>query len=510
MRVAWVIALLLLLAPFALGQSDAEPESESPSATSPKDVPPPAGASEDGEPPAAPPDDGEPSTAAPEEEKPAAAQSEEDEPPAPLGREADAAIPLDAAKQKRAEEAAARSPEAAAREQRKEVETEKRRRVVAPDELTLQLRRTDTGFSGLFKYGPISVLSEASQKLNDDLEDAIGLRLGVAYTVLWQQATDSIGDGPRGAVGGDFDFFGRWRLIDTDTTTGQIGFLLENRHSFTDIPPAQLNQSIGSLWRTTRGFSKFDFTFRELWWDQSLFAGRLHYRIGTINQKHFIDLYRFKSQNFEFLSSPFSDSPTIAFPRNGFGAMLQFSPFERLHVTGTIGDANGQNVGSPSQFFSAGEFFTSLDVAATPVFEGFGEGRYSFTLWRIDEREEANIPDGHGFSLLAEQEVVKNVFPFFRYGYGTGADLKIEHLIVAGVGIQKPFGQPSDSFGVGVSWGRPSSDALRDQWGAEIYYRLQLTRAIQITPGFQVIVNPSANPRDDVIGVFQLRARVDF
>lgn len=382
--------------------------------------------------------------------------------------------------------------------------------LLAPDEVGNQIRAATEESAGLFDHGPISDLSRPWTQFNDGLEKETGLRLGFAYTVLYQQATS--GPGVRDAVGGDFDFFGRWRLIETDTgTRGHIGFNLEHRHRFTTIAPASLGENIGSIWPTTRAFGTFDWRLRELWWRQSFLDDRFEFHVGTLNQKHFSDIYSFKSQNKFFLGTPFSDSPTIAFPRHGFGAMTRVSPLPEFHVTATIGDANGTGeVGSFDSLFDDGELFATLDLSLTPTFEGLGDGKYGLTLWHRDAREEAGIPSGGGVSLLAEQEIASNTSAFARYGYGDGADLTIEHLFAAGAVIREPFDLAGDAFGVGLSWARQSDPSLDDQWGAEAFYRIQLGNALQLTPGFQIIVNPSESRENDVIGVFMLRCRVQF
>ena len=100
--------------------------------------------------------------------------------------------------------------------------------------------------------------------------------------------------------------------------------------------------------------------------------------------------------------------------------------------------------------------------------------------------------------------------PFARYGHGDGADLLVEHLVALGVGFERPFGAADDVAGVGGSWARPSVPGARDQWGLEVFYRFQLTPVIQVTPGFQLLINPSLNPSEDLVGVFQLRLGVVF
>lgn len=383
-------------------------------------------------------------------------------------------------------------------------------RLLSPQDVLQRLHQSAGGRDGLFKYGPINLLLPAWQKAADELDEKTGIRIGFAYTLLYQDANDSLGPGD--AAAGDFDFFGRWKAFSTESGfVGQLGFHAQDRHGFTDITPSELSESIGSIWKTTRAFNELSFRVDELWWDQKLPNDRVAFRIGTINSKNFFDQHRFKGQNLFFLSTPFSDSPTIAFPQRGFGLIARLSASEEFHITLGVSDANGSNRAlDASTFFTEEEFFTAVDVLYTPVGEDQKQDRYSVTLWWIDERVGAGIPGGHGFSAVIEHEISTNVVPFLRYGYGTGAEIVIEHMISGGIGFIEPFGQKNDTLGIGAAWARPTDGTLRDQYGGEAFYRVQLTPVLSVTPGFQLIVNPSLNPTDDVIVLFEFRARIEF
>ena len=404
------------------------------------------------------------------------------------------------------------SEDAAAEASDKDVEISSiRRRITNANDVLQELRTSASDRNGLFERGPIALAFPPWQDFNSKLDDEIGLRLGFSYYMLYQWASSSpFGPGQAGA--GDLDFFGRWNLLrGEDGALGILGFNLEHRHAYEEIPPFQVDSSIGSIWPTTRGFTDTGFNFNELWWDQQFSNDRISFRIGTINQKHFHDLHRFKSQKRFFLSFPLSDSPTIAFPPNGFGGVLRVSPREDFHIVAGVGDANGErSVGSIDTFFRNTEFFSALDLSFAPTIDGLGDGRYSITFWHTDASSIYNRPSGRGFNALAEQEVADGVVPFVRYGYGDGADLAVEHTAAIGVGFERPFGAQDDVAGIGASWSRPSDLSLRDQWGFEAFYRFQLTTVIQLTPGFQVIVDPSLNTTEDVIGIFQLRVGLIF
>ena len=86
----------------------------------------------------------------------------------------------------------------------------------------------------------------------------------------------------------------------------------------------------------------------------------------------------------------------------------------------------------------------------------------------------------------------------------------ISQVASAGVGIFNPLGNDGDVFGVGFAWIDPDNDMLRDEYVIETFYRIQVTRTLQFTPDFQLIINPSANTEEDVVGVFGLRFRIQY
>ena len=385
----------------------------------------------------------------------------------------------------------------------------KEERVASENDVLQRLEEGSQTRVALWENGPISVLFPYWQELNTRLDDTLSLRLGASYYMLWQFSTSSA-DPPR-AGAGDFDFYGRWVAFRNDAgARGQLGFNIEDRHRYMELPPSDLDQPLGSIWNTSRGFSDSGFAMNELWWNQRSARDVMNVRVGTVNQKHFYDLHRFKSQKRFFTSAPLSDSPTIAFPRTGLGARVRFSPSSDLHFTLGMGDANGdRSILGIDTFFRKAEYFAAFDMAITPKY-GERTGRYSLTLWHVDARQDDGVPSGRGLSFLAEQEVVKGIVPFVRYGWGDGANLRVEQFAAVGLGLETPFGQDDDVAGFAGSWSRPADRTLRDQWGFETFYRFQLTDVLQVTPGAQIIVDPSLNPSEDVIGIVQVRVGFVF
>ena len=72
----------------------------------------------------------------------------------------------------------------------------------------------------------------------------------------------------------------------------------------------------------------------------------------------------------------------------------------------------------------------------------------------------------------------------------------------------------SDRFSLGLNWGRPNDDIYGetkdDQYTIESYYRMQVTKRLQVTPDIQLLFNPALNPEQDLVWVLGLRARLSF
>ncbi len=381
----------------------------------------------------------------------------------------------------------------------------------SPNDVTQRLDEAKRKHAGIIEHDPISLLGSRWREFDDKLDEWIGLDLGLVYTIVYQRATEA--RGPRDAAGGDLDFFGAWTLIGDEEggNVGKIGFRTETRHSYTSIPPADLSLSIGSLWKTTDGFDTLKFSLTQLWWQQHLLDDRVRMRVGKIDQGNFMNVNRLKSDDLFFLNQAFSGNPAFVFPGSGLGAAMALIPTDLLYIAASFGDANGnKETAGFDTFFDDAEYFTAVEVGLTPLFNKIWRGNYRFTFWHIDEREKAGVPSGKGLALSFDQQVTQSVMAFLRYGYADNGGTIVRQILSGGVGIKDPFGSTDDLLGVGVAWGEPQDRALRDQYVTEAFYRVQLTPNIQLTPGFQVIVNPSENPDDDLIGVFEVRFRLAF
>ena len=362
----------------------------------------------------------------------------------------------------------------------------------------------------LTRADPFTLLRDELRKLNNELDRAARLRIGFAWTALYQHATDA--QGPRDASSGDFDFFGRWRPLQTRDMLGYVIFQAEARHKlFQDITPSELGQSIGSLWGTVNAFNERSFYLKQLYWQHFLLNNTLSYRLGKLDQGAVFNTNRLESDNLFFLNAAFSDNPTLPYPDNGLGVDIVWRPHRLFYLAYGAADANSSELNFQfDKNLQDLSWFTMGEVGLTPWIKGLGAGKYRLTGWWADASAAASQSDGWGVALSFDQELSNQTVGFLRYGYGDGDLTDTQQILSGGIGIKRPIGDNDDFAGIAAAWGSPSDRSLRDQWVMEGFYRLQLTPAIQVTADAQLIINPSNSPNKDAIGVFGVRMRVTF
>ena len=86
----------------------------------------------------------------------------------------------------------------------------------------------------------------------------------------------------------------------------------------------------------------------------------------------------------------------------------------------------------------------------------------------------------------------------------------MQQSLAAGIVFTQAFGYNNDWLGLGFIWTDPSDGTRRDDYGMEMFWRLQLTENIQLTPDVQLYFDPSTNPNRDIEAAFGLRVGMYF
>ena len=347
-------------------------------------------------------------------------------------------------------------------------------------------------------------------KLNDFLDAKIGLRLGVAYAMLGQVATQAP-SGSSSAGGGILDILGKMKLWgQKGANPGELGFALRYRHQIGGAVPLDLDQNIGSVTNTSASFGTGNkIEVKQAYLDQVFFSSRVLVRVGRFLPDDLFDAYSLKSTRRFFLNSAFSDNPAVAFPDSGNGALFQLTPLKDFHVLIGATDTTGRKL-EDTGIHSKENVFGASEAVWSPDFGPFGKPVNRLMYWHTNSTDQSVTPNGNGLTYTFEQQFPSGVTIFLRFAYSATAATSAQTLFSAGAGVDHPFGRSNAYTGVAVALARPSGGSTHNEKVAEAFYRLRVTAYFEVTGDVQVIFNPANNPSTSAIGVFGARGRVSF
>jgi carbohydrate-selective porin OprB len=372
-----------------------------------------------------------------------------------------------------------------------------------------------------------------------DLYDTTGVKLAASYQALFQDSSIGrsdltlLGAGENDvAAAGWLLLEGKWEAINSGKDwQGGITAAFDYRHGFgsaAEPPFFQLNN--GSLWATDTAFVDVGSWLPVLYWEQWAEKDRFVTRVGLQSVTQIYDFFRFKDGRSSFTGSPFTN-PVSAMPTPapGLGASFEWWPVEKspLYVVGTVNDMNAiPGEWTADDAFRASQFFYGIEV-------GYNWGKFPtnfdhlhLNVFYADERDatEPVFPNaaGGGFKIAGSKQWDSVVaFGSYTYNEAEGGGLGItvlQHSANIGAAYMNPFGVRGE-IAVGGTWGRPTQNFdsglavfndRGDQYGLETYWKLLLLPELWVTPGAQVIFDPSFAPDESVLAIAQIKFRMVF
>jgi len=235
----------------------------------------------------------------------------------------------------------------------------------------------------------------------------------------------------------------------------------------------------------------------------------------------------------QFLNNALINNPTIPFPDEGLGAILYWNPIDWWYASFGIADAQAdrRETGFDTAFHGEDFYISMFETGITPQFESANgplQGAYRIGVWydpQSKERfESGNIKrDDTGFYVSLDQTLIKEnnaeddtqgLGAFARYGYADKSVNEIARFISGGMQYQGLFeDRDDDVIAVGIGYGKVSDDSdpsVDAETVYEVYYNIQITKWLYLTPDVQYIQNPAGagNPGDAI--VVGLRAQMSF
>lgn len=278
------------------------------------------------------------------------------------------------------------------------------------------------------------------------------------------------------------------------------------------------------------------------WWRQRFLDDRIELRVGKL--LNIIDLYDTNAyaanQYMAFANSMLTANPTIPVAK-GLGVFLKAWPTDWLYVQGGVMDPEqrASRTGFDTAFHGVDKFRAYWEFGLTPKWQtarGPLPGNYRFGWWydpqpktKFDRvkfiGQPANIETGDvGFYTSLDQMVWKEqanpkdkqgLGVFARYGFAQGDRNRVAHFWSCGTQYEGLIpGRNADVLGFGMAQAilseqyhehvRNTSDR---ETVYELYYLIQLTPWMFITPDIQVVTNPGGDRfgRDCITGGVRLK-----
>jgi len=376
----------------------------------------------------------------------------------------------------------------------------------SPDSVNSQLAEDDLITIPSFRYPEIDESLKPWFDWKKALNEKHGLKLGTDYSILYQRASD-VTSGDKYAMSGALRIFGNWTLVGRGTkNSGGLVFKIEHRHRIvSDVAPANFAGNAGYLGVTGTLYSDPDGVVNDFNWQQRFNDGATGLIIGRYDPNDYIDVLGYANPWTTFSNLAILLNTSMAFADASWGIGGGSWVNNQWYVLGTVNDANG-TLTNTSFFEHGSELFKSVEVGWSPSRKDRYFNNINVTYWHVDEREALSIPKSDGIGVSANKMMGEDWMLFGRVGWSEGLAPLMQKT--ATLGFIHQTNKHSDLFGLGVNWGDPSNETLREQTTTEFFYRWQVSQNFAVTPSVQWLVDPAFNANEDDIWIFGLRARI--
>ncbi|NYF52009.1 carbohydrate porin [Tunturiibacter gelidoferens] len=364
----------------------------------------------------------------------------------------------------------------------------------------------------LLETDPLGFATRAADKGSRWLEGVARLRFGATYTFLNQYATVIPDTATRhDQLSGRLDFTGNWVVYDNESTAGSIGLLVRSGTNIGMSQQFNLSDQMGSgifLNCLQGGGAQRPISVNILYWRQDFMNKRLSFYVGKIHPNQYVSLSFYNNdERTQFLNGENDGNLAVASDGTyaGGGAVdLQITHHLYMHALAidTIGSQQtGIGTLADKKYLEGVEF---------GWFDGAPGSRYlnvRVGVWRDDTK---NLGSGHGVGIGFDREFSSGWAPFGRYGFATETGTSIRQTDTLGLTNVRPFGRRGDMFGAAFNYIQPNHTGRRHESLFETFYRLRLTKSIEVGPDMQVSIHPMYAAKAYTSVLLNARMRIIF
>ncbi|MSR29475.1 MAG: hypothetical protein EXS03_07885 [Phycisphaerales bacterium] len=366
-------------------------------------------------------------------------------------------------------------------------------------------------------FSPIRNLEVASQ-------EQLGIRWDIYNVTVYQMTSSSLTDDPRDEGANRFNLRADLKLWDLGG--GAMGrFTAQMRQSNAFPQSIEVGSAIGTDIVLDSNYTGLLGTrLVRVRYEQGILDNHVMGFVGKINANDYLLNNPFAGdETTQFMASIFDGSDATQSGFNGYmlgtGAMVV--PFEGFYgnfVVTNPSTAGYRGLGTDG--LGSGLWWFGTEVGAITNFFGDEKapGKYSVgfntTNAAYTSTDLATAATGNGYWVMATEYLTQDIGVWTQFTYCDPNVALYKTEFTVGMSMDNCFGRKRDGFGVAWGYTTAPQETLGVQTVTELYYRVQLTDSIQITPDIQVITNPTdplaGTSQGYSVFVFGIRALVHF
>ena len=385
-----------------------------------------------------------------------------------------------------------------------------------PDDLRQELDRDALALSKvpadpILKTDPFGAILNPFERLTIRINESARLKIGATYTFVSQYSTVTPDGVRHDQSSGRADFTAAWDVYDHESNAGTISLLVRSGANIGISQQFNLSNSIGSALTLNclQGEGPQEpIMVNILYWRQDLFNEKLSLYIGKIHPNEYISLSMFNNdERAQFLNG--GSDGNLTFASDGTyagGAAGEFQATQHLYIHALVVDTEGSPQGNIKTLADR-KYMESIEVGWLGGSPGKQFADYRMNFWRDDT---AALGSGVGGGIGFEHELRSGWTPFGRFGFASNTETSIKQVEELGLDQMKPFGRRGDLFGISFIHSEPSFGAKHHESVMETFYRLRLTKTVDLGPDLEISSHPTYASKAYTTALLGMRMRIMF
>lgn len=363
----------------------------------------------------------------------------------------------------------------------------------------------------ILKTDPFEAILEPFERLTLHINESAKLKIGATYTFVNQYALSGPDGVRRDQTSGRADVTAAWKVYDRESNAGTISLLVRSGTNIGISQQFNLSDSLGSALTLNclEGEGPQEpIMLNILYWRQDLFNERLSLYIGKIHPNEYISLSMFNNdERAQFLNG--GSDGNLTFASDGTyagGAAVEFQATQHVYIHALVIDTEGSPQGNLKTLADR-KYMESIELGWLSGLPGKQFGDYRMNFWRDDT---AALGSGEGGGIGFEHELRSGWTPFGRLGFASNKGTAIKQVEELGLDQVKPFGRRGDMFGISFIHSEPSLGAKHHESVMETFYRLRLTKSVDLGPDLEISNHPTYASKAYTAPLLGMRMRIMF